>query len=327
MPRRFLSGKLRVALCAALAVAAMVAWDAGAQDYPSGLIRIISPHPVGVATDILGRAMAAKMSESLGQPIILENRPGANGIVAARLVAKAAPDGYTLHITTGAHIANAFVAKDLGYDVIRDFAPVTQLAASYGLALITNLPANSVAELVELAKKRPGQLSYATNGVGNVTHVAGLMFEARTGTRMVAVPYNTPNLTSDVVSGTVDMTFFSTAGAGPLVNAGKIKALAVTGTRRSPNLPSTPTLQELGYKDYDVTGYFGFLFPANTPRDRIERIHRESVKALATPELKRIMTTAGMYVVGSTPDEFDAFLRKDYEYQGRLMEEIGLKVQ
>lgn len=327
MQRSILSGKSGFLSCAALAVAALVTSGARAQDYPSRVIRIISPHPVSVATDILGRAIAAKMSEGLGQAVIVENRPGANGIIATRLVANAAPDGYTLLITTGAHIANAHVAKNLGYDVIKDFAPVTQLAASYGLALITNLPVNSVPELIELAKKRPGQLSYATNGVGNITHVAGLLFEARTGTKMLAVHYNTPNLTSDVMSGTVDMTFFSTAGAGPLVSSRKIKGLAVTGTRRSPTLPGTQTLQELGLRDYDVTGYFGFLFPANTPRDRIERIYRESIKALATPELKRVMDMAGMYPVGSAPDEFDAFLKKDFEYQEKLMGEIGLKVQ
>lgn len=310
---------------AVLAITALAASSAVAQDYPSSLIRIVSPHPVGVATDILGRVIAQKLNENLGQAVIVENRPGANGIVAAGQIAKAAPDGYTLHITTGAHIANAFVAKDLSYDVIKDFAPVTQLAASYGLALITNLPVNSVAELVELSKKK--QHSYATNGVGNITHVAGLLFEARTGTKMLAVPYNTPNLTSDVMTGTVDMTFFSIAAAAPLVNGGKIKALAVTGSRRSPALPNTPTLQELGYKDYDVTGWFGLLFPAGTAQDRIEKIHRESLKALATPEVKRVIDVGGFYAVGSTPVEFATFLSKDYDYQGRLMSELGLKAK
>jgi tripartite-type tricarboxylate transporter receptor subunit TctC len=297
-----------------------------AADYPSRTIRIISPHPVGVATDVLGRALAEKLSASFGQPVIVENRPGANGIVAATEVAKAAPDGYTLHITSGVHIANAFVTKSLPYDVIKDFAPVTQLAASYGLALITNLPVNSVDELIALAKNRPGQLTYATNGVGNITHVAGLLFDARTGTQMVPVPYNTPNLTTDVMTGQVDLTFYSVASAAPLVNAGKIKALAVTGSRRAPTLPNTPTLQELGYKDFDVTGYFGLLFPAGTPRDRIDRIYHASKDALASPELQRVLDVSGMYPVGSSPEEFAAFLQKDYAYQDELMTELGLKV-
>ena len=309
------------------AIAALMASDASAEDYPSRPIKIVSPHPVGVATDILARALALKLSQSLGQPVIVENRPGANGIVAAGSIAKAPPDGYTLHITSGAHIANAHVAKDLPYDVIKDFAPVTQLAASYGLALITNLPVKSVAELVALAKQKPGQLSYATNGIGNITHVAGLLFEARTSTKMVPVPYNTPNLTTDVMTGTVDLTFYSTASAAPLVNSGQIKALALTGPQRSPSLPDTPTLQELGYSDFDVTGYFGLLSPGGTPSDRIDRIYRESLTALASPELKRVMETAGMYAVGSRPEEFAAFLKKDLDYQGRLMDELGLKAK
>src|SRR4051794_38295155 len=180
MRRRALLSILGTSLFAVSAITAVAACTARAEDYPTRPIKIVSPHPVGVATDILGRALALKLNESLGRPVIVENRPGANGMIAAGQIAKASPDGYTLHITTGAHIANAFVAKDLPYDVIKDFAPVTQLAASYGLALITNLPVKSVAELVELAKKR--QLSYATNGVGNITHVAGLLFDARTGT-------------------------------------------------------------------------------------------------------------------------------------------------
>jgi tripartite-type tricarboxylate transporter receptor subunit TctC len=311
-------------LVAVLAAAAPITAPAHTETYPDHTIRIVSPHPVSVATDILARALAQRLSESLGQPVIVENRPGANGIIAAGMIAKAVADGYTLHITTGAHIANAFVAKDLPYDPLNDFAPVTQLAASYGLALISNLPVKSVQELIALAKQRP--LSYATNGVGNITHVAGLLFEARTGVEMTAVPYNTPALTTDVMTGNVDLTFFSVAGAAPLVNAGKIKALAVTGPRRSPSLPDTPTLQELGYKDFDVTGWFGLLFPAHTPADRVDRIYSESVKALGSPEMKRVMDVSGMYPVGSSPEEFAAFLRKDFQYQDHLLGELGLKV-
>jgi tripartite-type tricarboxylate transporter receptor subunit TctC len=310
-----------------LIVATITAMPLRAETYPSRAITIISPHPVGVATDILARALGEKLSAALGQSIIVENRPGANGVIAEGAVAKASPDGYTLLITSGAHIANAFTVKKLPYDVLKDFAPVTQLAASYGLALITNLPVNSVADLVALAKKRPGQLTFATNGVGNVTHVAGLLFDARTGVNMIAVPYNTPNLITDVMTGQVDMAFYSVASAAPLVKSGKIKALALTGSRRSPALPDTPTLQELGYKDFDVTGYFGLLFPAGTPRDRIERIYHAAKDALASPQLQRVLDISGMYPVGSSPEEFAAFLQRDYQYQDRLMGELGLKVK
>jgi tripartite-type tricarboxylate transporter receptor subunit TctC len=316
-----------VRAAAALAIAAMAIAPLRAENYPSRTITVISPHPVGVATDILARALGDRLSAVFKQPIVVENRPGANGVIAEGAVAKAAPDGYTLLITSGAHIANAFTVKKLPYDVLKDFAPVTQLAASYGLALITNLPVKSVADLVALAKKKPGQLTFATNGVGNVTHVAGLLFDARTGVKMIAVPYNTPNLITDVMTGQVDMAFYSVAAAAPLVKAGKIKALALTGSRRAPALPDTPTLQELGYKDFDVTGYFGLLFPAGTPHERIDAIYRASKDALSSPQLKRVLDVSGMYPVGSSPEEFAAFLKQDYAYQDKLMSELGLKVK
>ena len=301
-----------------------VGWNPGAwaQDYPSRVIRIVSPHPAGIATDVLGRALAQKLNEKFGQPVILENRTGANGIVAAASVAKADADGYTLHITTGTHIANAFTGAKLSYDVINDFAPVTQLAASYGLALLTNLPVNSVEELVALAKKRP--LSYAMNGAGNITHIAGLLLAKRAGVEMTAVPYNTPQLTTDVMSGNVDFTFISIATAIPLVNSGKLKALAVTGTKRAPSLAKVPTMQELGYKDFDITGWFGLLFPAKTPAQQIDIIYRASTAALETPELKRVMDVGGFYPVASSPAEFGRFLKKDFEFQGKLLKELGL---
>jgi len=309
------------ALAAVLGLAVAIS-HAESDNYPSRAIKIVSPHPPGIATDVLGRALAQKLNDQLSQPVIVENRPGANGIVAAAAVAKAAPDGYTLHITTGTHIANAHVGQKLTYDPLADFAPVTQLAASYGLALLTNLPVNSVAELVELGRKR--RLTYAMNGVGNITHIAGLLLEKRAGLEMTAVPYNTPNLTADVMSKTVDFTFIGIATAVPLVNAGNLKALALTGTKRFPPMPNVQTMQELGYKDFDITGWFGLLFPAHTPNDRIDRIHRESIKALKTPELQRVIDVGGFYAVGSSPDDFGRFLRSDFEFQGKLMKEVGL---
>jgi tripartite-type tricarboxylate transporter receptor subunit TctC len=321
-----LSKPIAALLCLGAALV-LPSLSARAETFPSRGIKIISPHPPGVATDVLGRALAQRLAESFGVSVIVENRPGANGIIAAGTVAKADPDGYTILITSGAHIANAFTTKNLPFDVLKDFAPVTQLAASYGLALITNLPVKDVHELVALAKSKPGQLTYATNGVGNITHVAGLLFDARNGTKMTPVPYNTPNLTNDVVAGTVDMTFFSAAGAAPLVKAGKIKALAITGPRRDPDLPDVPTLQEQGYPDFDVTGYFGLLVPANTPQDRINVIAQESAKAMKSPDLQKFLAVSGMYSVASGPDEFAAFLKKDYDYQDKLMAELGLKAQ
>lgn len=311
-------------------VAVLAAWSAGraaAEDFPTRPIRIVSIHPAGIATDPLARALAPSLGQALGQSVVVENRPGGNGIVATTAVAKAQPDGYTLLITSGAHVANAFVEKSLPYDPLADFVPVTQLAGSYGLALMTNLPVTSVADLVALAKQKPGELSYATNGVGNVTHLAGLLLEARSGIKMIAVPYNTPNLMTDVMAGHVSMTFISTATATPLIESGKAHALAITGPKRAPNLPNVPTLQELGYAGFDITGYFGLLAPAHTPPDRIERLYRAAATALAAPDVKRIMDAGGFYAVGSTPAEFASFLKKDYAYQSQLMDEFGLKAK
>jgi putative tricarboxylic transport membrane protein len=322
----FASGGAWLALLVALLPVA-TAVGVRAEDYPNKVIRIVNPFPAGGSTDVLARGLAQKLTQYLGQSVIVESRPGANGILGATSVAKSAPDGYTLLLTTGSHTANPHVAKELPYDAVKDFTPITQIAGSYGLALITNLPVKSVAELVELAKKKPGQLTYATSGVGNLTHVAGRLFEVRAGIKMIAVPYNTPTLMSDTTSGNVDMTFISTISAVPLVNSGRIKALAITGPQRSPGLPNTPTMQEQGFKDFDLTGYFGTLFPAKTPRERVDRVYRETARALATPEIKRLIEDAGLYVVGSKPDEFAAFIKQDYDYQGRLMDQLGLKAK
>lgn len=296
---------------------------AQADDYPSRPIKIICIHPVGITSDLLARSLATQLSERMGQPVVVENRPGANGIVAAGVVAKSPPDGYTMLITSSAHVGNAQVRKDLTYDTLNDFAPITMLGGSYGLVLVTALPVRNVAELIEYGKKKV--LTYSTNGAGNTTHIAGLLLEKRTGLTMTAIPYNTNNMITDVISGNVDFMFFGTVNAAPLIKAGQLKALAVSGQQRSRILPDVPTMQELGYKDFDVSGYFGLLFPANTPRDRVERIQSETAKALAAPELKRIMETSDYYISGSKPDEFAAFLKKDYEFQDKLMREVGLK--
>jgi tripartite-type tricarboxylate transporter receptor subunit TctC len=314
---------VRLPFFAAVATMAVVATGVRAETYPDRAIRIVSMHPAGSVTDVLARPLAQKLNASLGQPVLVENKPGANGIIATSFVGKEPPDGYTILITSGSHIANAHLGKTLPYDPIKDFVPITQISASYGLALITSLPVKSVSELVELGKKR--QLTYAINGPGNVTHIAGLLLERMAGIKMIPVPYNRTTLATDVMSGTVDMAFYAVSLSVPLVKGGKIKALAVTGERRSPALPDAPTMQELGFKDFDVTGYFGLLAPAKTPRDRIERIYSETKKALASPDVNATIVRGGQYVVGSTPDEFRAFLVKDNAYQDRLMVDLGLK--
>lgn len=318
---------LRAAAAALAMLLASVSADVARAEYPDKIIRIINPFPPGVSTDVLARGLAQKLTEYLGQSVIVESRPGANGILASTTVAKSEPDGYTMLLTTGSHVANPIVQKHVQYDPVRDFAPVTLLAQSYGLALVSNLPARTTADIVALARQKPGSLTYATSGVGNLTHVAGRLFETRAGITMTAVPYNTPALMSDVIGGTVSMTFVSTVTAVPLVKAGTVKAFAITGSRRTPALPDTPTMQEEGFKDYELLGWFGVLFPAGTPKDRVERMHREIARALQTPELKKLIEDSGLYVDGAGPQAFTAFLTNDFAYQDRLMGELGLKPQ
>ena len=322
--KRYQGSRARAAAAIAVCFLAPVT-SASTEEYPTRLIRIVQPFAAGGSTDVLARGLAQKLSEYLGQPVIVEARPGANGIIGTQSVAKSPADGYTILLTTGSFSANPHVAKIPPYDVFKDFTPISQLAGSYGLALLTNLPANSVSELIEEGKRKPGALTYATSGVGNLTHVSGRLFELRAGLDLIAVPYNSPALLTDVMTGTVSMTFNSLITAVPMVEQKQIKALAITGDRRSPALPNTPTMSEVGVKNYNLTGYFGILFPAGVPKERVDRIYRETAKALETPVLKRIVEENGLYVVGSSPEEFAAYIKRDYDYQGGLMEELGLK--
>ena len=321
--KRFRSASLAAACLAFLAIHS----PARSEDYPNRIIKIVQPFAAGGSTDVLARILAQKLSDAFGQPVIVEARPGANGIIGTQSVAKSPPDGYTMLLTTGSFTANPNVAKTPPYDVFKDFIPITQLAGSYGLALLTNLPVNSVSELVAEAKRKPGSISYATSGAGNLTHIAGRLFEIRSGLSMIAVPYNSPAMLSDVMTGTIGITFNSMITAVPMVAQKQLKVLAITGDRRSPALPDTPTMTEAGIKDYNLTGYFGILFPAGVPAERVDRIYRETMKALATPEMKRVIEDNGLFVVGSSPAEFAAYIKQDFDYQKTLMDELGLKAQ
>lgn len=305
-----------------LVLLAFACSPAQAQTYPDRPIRIISIHPVGITTDLLARALSQKLADEIGQSVVVENRPGANGVVATNLVAKSPADGYTMLLTSSSHVANSLLNETIPYDLIQDFNPITAICASYGLVLITNLPVKSVHELIEIGKKRP--LSYATNGAGNTTHVAGLLLAKATGIEMNAVPYNSNSMITDVMSGVVDFMFVGTVNADPLVKDGKVKALATTGPQRSKLMSDLPTFQELGFKDFDVSGYFGLLFPAGTPADRVEKIHASVLKALKSKELQTFMETSDYYTVASTPSQFKSFLQADYAQQSRILQDLGL---
>jgi tripartite-type tricarboxylate transporter receptor subunit TctC len=304
---------------------------AHAQDaYPVRPIRLIVPFTSGSTLDIMGRLVAEQLTPRLGQNLVVDNRPGANGIIGTEIVARSRPDGYTLLLTTGSFTGNVIATKKLPYDPVRDFAPVTQIARSYGLLLVVHpgVQAQSVKELVAFAKANPGKLSYASTGVGNMTHVVAELFNVLGGVQITHVPYkgSGPALT-DVIGRQVDMTFISTVGVMPFINSGRVRALALTGGERSPVVPNVPTFKESGYPDFEMTGWYGLWFPAKTPAPVINRVYAEIRKAVASPEMKAKLDELGLVGVASSPAEFAKYLQEDLALQLYIAKKAGIEPQ
>jgi tripartite-type tricarboxylate transporter receptor subunit TctC len=312
-------------LCIGLALAAP---PLAAETYPERPIRLIIPFAAGGPNDVIARPLADHMAQALGQPVVIDNRPGANGILGTAVVAKSAPDGYTLLMTTGSFTANPAVNAKTSYDALADFIPVTLLAQSFGIALMVrpDFPAKSLVDLVDMAKRAPGTLSYAHSGVGNANYVTAELFQKLAGIELIKVPYKgSSSFAPDIMSGQVTMGFLSAVIATPNVKSGLLRALATTGSERAPSLPDTPTFQELGFKEMDVTGYFGLWFPTGTPPERVRLIQREAAKALQAPTLQKIIADSGLKAIGSTPEEFARFVARDFEWQKGIVKRIGLQ--
>jgi tripartite-type tricarboxylate transporter receptor subunit TctC len=319
-----------VAAALAIAALAIAAPPALAQSYPDRPIRLVIPFAAGGPNDLIGRPLAEKMSEALGQPIVIENRGGAAGSIGTAFVAKAPPDGYTLLMTTGSFTGNVAISANPSYNPVADFAPITLLAQSYGIVLMTrpDFPAKTLTEFVALARKNPGKYSYGHAGVGNVTYVAAELFSKLAGIDLLKVPYRgTASFAPDIMSGHVDVGFMSTLLAHPNLQGGQLRALGISGKQRAPTLPDVPTFQEVGFKEMDVTGYFGLWFPAATPRERVALVHREAVKALETPLLRKVLADNGVRAIGSTPEEFARFLDDDMRWQVDIIKRTGLQPQ
>ncbi|MBX6425895.1 MAG: tripartite tricarboxylate transporter substrate binding protein [Variibacter sp.] len=312
----------------ALGILGLLGVSAGASDYPTQTIKLIIPFGAGGPNDLIGRPLAQKVSEQIGQSIVIENRPGANGIIGTGAVAKAQPDGYTMLQTTGSFTANPSMVKNLPYDVMADFAPITQIAESYGLLLMvpSSSPIKSLKDLVEQAKKEPGKLNYAITGFGNITHVTVAFFEKLADIRLTPVPYKgTADSITAMISGQVDLAVVSTTAGAPYLANGQLRALGLTGRQRAPNVPDVPTFQELGYPEMDLTGYYGWWFPAGTPADRVNFMQQQAKKALETPEMQKVAAESGLRIVASTPEEFKAYLAKDLAFQASVIKRIGLE--
>jgi len=306
-----------------------LAVPAQAQDYPAKPIRLIVPFAAGGPMDIMSRAIGEKLTTNLGQQVVVDNRGGAGGGIGTEIAAHAAPDGYTLltgHI--GTHAINVSLYSRLGYDPVRDFAPIT-LIATLPLALVVNasVPARSVRELIALAQARPGQINFSSAGSGGPTHMAGEMLKSLAHIDIVHVPYkgNAAALT-DLVAGRVQMMFSNLLTSMPHVKAGKLRAIAISSARRSPQAPDLPTVAEGGVPGYDLTPWYGMFAPAGTPRDIITRLNREAGRILNAPEMKSRFAAQGIDLVTSTPEEFGKLIRTEIPKWRKVVKDSGAKV-
>lgn len=299
-----------------------------AQTYPSRPIRLVLPFAAGGLVDVPGRILAQKLSEALGQPVVVENRAGAGSTIGADNVAKSKPDGYTLMITSTTHVISANLYKQLPYDSLRDFTMVMKLAEGpYVLVVHPSLAAKSVADLIALAKAQPGRIDYASSGNGSSQHLVAALFCAMSGAPLTHIPYKgSDRATQDIIGGQVKVGFLGTPGALPHLKSGRLRALAVSTTKRSAELPEVPTMQEAGVPGYEATIWMGLFAPAGLPREIVARLHGEIGRLLAAPEARAAIAATGLEVSLSTPEEFAAFVRVEYHKWGKVVRETGVTV-
>lgn len=304
--------------------------SAWAQSFPNRPVRLIIPYPAGGGLDIFGRSFAAKMAEGLGQPIIVENRPGASGIIAADATLKSAPDGYTMILGDMAtFVANAFLYKKLPYDPQKDFAPIS-LAIRAALVLTVNpgLPANNVRELLAHIKSRPTELNYGSPGAGSPHHLAMEMFKQRAGVRITHIPYKgAAPAVQDLIPGQIQLMFLDLGSAGPNIKSGKLRALAVGNTQRLAPMPDLPTVSESGVGGYEAWGWGAIAAPAGTPREIIGRLNAEFGKAVNDPTLRDRFAAIGFDPLHTTPEAMADYLRAEYAKWGKVIREGNISVE
>lgn len=313
------------------AASTLAAWHApvcAQQTYPAKPVRIISPFAPGGGNDTICRIIAPKLSENLKQQVVIDSRPGANGIVGTEVAARSAPDGYTIILIPSGHAVNASLYKKLPYDSIGDFSPITLVATSpLILVMHPTVPVKNVKELIAFAKARPGQLTYSSAGVGASAHLAGALFDAMTGTKMVHVPYKGSALAlTDLIGGQVSLSFATSASAMPHVRSGRLRALATTGAERSPALPDLPTVAESGVPGYEAGLWYGFVGPARMPAEIVQRLNTEIVSVLKLPEVRDRLAKEGVDARFNTPDEFAKLLVSDLKRWANVIERAGVRV-
>ena len=322
---------LRTAVLTAAALAppfATQAQGSNGPDYPSKPIKLIVPYPPGGGTDVIARIVQERFQAQLGQPVVIDNRGGAAGSIGTELAAKSAPDGYTVLFTLSSHTINPAIYAKLPFDTQRDFEPVAMVASLPQILVAnTSFPANNVAELVALAKAKPGSLSFATVGNGSPGHLAGELFKLRTGTEMTHVPYRGggPAVT-DVMGGQVPLLWVSIPAAAQFVKAGKLKALAVSTTKRSAAFPDVPTMQEAGIPDFEVDSWYAMFVPTKTPKPAIEKLNRVVNTVVREPEIRDKLLAQGSEGVGGTPEQLGKVVSTELVRWNKLAKEASIKV-
>ena len=317
---------LRTLACAA--AFATLGGSAWAQAWPAKPISLIVPFPAGGTTDVLARALGQELAKSLGQPVIVENKPGAGATVGADYVAKAKADGYTLLMGAVHHTIATSVYKKLAYDFEKSLAPITTVALVPNVLVVNpQLPAKTVAELLALAKAQPGKLTYGSNGTGTGQHLIGAQLEGMAGVQLLHVPYKGSGpLTTDLLGGQINMSFDTITPVLPHIQGGKLRALAVTTAKRSAALPDVPTLDEAGLKGFDMGTWFGMLAPAGTPKDVLARLNADMVKIIHSPEFRKKMGDIGADPIGDTPEQMARLIRDDTARFAKLVQEAKVSI-
>ena len=320
---------VKMALNAALAAAALGGVVAHAQNYPNKLVKFIVTYPAGGSSDVMARIIGQQLSEYWGQPVIVESRPGADGSIGMEYAARQPADGYTFLLGNfGPVVAKPLLAK-VNYDWQRDFAPVSRITNSANILVVPKtMPVQNAAQLVALAKKRPGELTYGTSGPGSMSHFAGEMFQRIAGVKMIAIAYKGNALAiTDIMGGQITTMFSDAVPAMQALKTGKLRALAVTSEKRWPFTPELPTLAEEGLKGFSAVNWWGILFPAGVPRPIIDKVNADLIRALATQNVKTRLGELAVEAQSSTPEQFSAFMASETARWGKLIKEVGLRVE